>query len=398
MKPGFARYAIVLGLLAAMAPFAIDTYLPALPTIAADLGTSIASAQASLMSFFVAIGICQIVYGPVSDMVGRRAPLYFGLGLFVVASLGCAVAPNIESLIAFRFVQGVGACAGIVISRAIVRDLYTGPDAARLMSLIMLVFSVAPVLAPLSGSALIAIAGWRAIFVAISAIGFIGIALVAYALPETRPAEKRIAASFHGSLRDYGRLLCDRHYLGVALTGGFALFCFYIFLANSSFVFVGFFGLTPVQYSIVFSLNAIGFIGVAQFSSTLTRRFDFPAVVRVAVAALAATTTTLFVLTLVGLAPFVVVVVMLILSFACLGLVLPTTVVMALETYGPIAGTAVALMGTIHLVGGAVAMALTSLIFDGSPLTMAAAIATCAVCSFILGHRTLAGARTLHTV
>jgi hypothetical protein len=134
MANGFARLAIVLGLLAAMAPFAIDTYLPALPTIAADLGTSIALAQASLMSFFVAIGICQIVCGPVSDMVGRRPPLYFGLGLFVVASLGCAIAPNIETLIAFRFIQGIGACAGIVISRAIVRDLYTGPDAARLMS------------------------------------------------------------------------------------------------------------------------------------------------------------------------------------------------------------------------------------------------------------------------
>jgi DHA1 family bicyclomycin/chloramphenicol resistance-like MFS transporter len=218
------------------------------------------------------------------------------------------------------------------------------------------------------------------------------------ALPETRPAEKRIAASLRASLRDYGRLLCDRHYLGVALTGGFALFCFYIFLANSSFVFVGFFGLKSVQYSLVFSLNAIGFIGVAQFSSALTRRFGFSAVVRAAVAALAATTTALFVLTLVGLAPLIVVVVRLVLSFACLGLVLPTTVVMALETYGPIAGTAVALMGTIHLVGGAVAMALTSLVFDGSPLTMVAAIATCSVCSFILSHGTLAGTRTLPTV
>src|SRR5690606_23393311 len=125
----------------------------------------------SLIAFFAAVALCQIVYGPVSDMIGRRRPLYFGLALFAIGSIGCALAPTIEALIAFRFVQGVGACAGMIVPRAIVRDLHTGPDAARLMSLVMLVFSVAPILAPLTGSGLIALAGWRSVFVAISLVG-----------------------------------------------------------------------------------------------------------------------------------------------------------------------------------------------------------------------------------
>lgn len=386
MKPGFARSAIVLGLLSAMGPFAIDMYLPALPTIAADLGTSIAATQASLMAFFATVGLAQIFYGPISDIVGRRGPLSFGLVLFVIGSIGCFLSPTIEVLIAFRVVQGIGACAGIVISRAIVRDLHTGPDAARLMSLMMLVFSVSPVLAPLSGSGLIEIAGWRSIFAAISLVGVLGIALVGFALPETRPKEKRLKASLVGPLRDYGRLLGDRTYVGIVLVGGFGLSCFYVYLAASSFVYVEHFGLSPTQYSFVFAFNAIGFIGVAQTSSGLARRFGFDRVVRAATGGLALTTVALFVLTVAGVDRVPVMIAMLGLAFACLGLVLPTTVVMAVEPHGPIAGTAVALMGTIHMVLGAICMALVSLFFTGTPLAMVAAIASSAVAAFVMSR------------
>ena len=134
MQSGYARNALVLGLLSAMGPFAIDMYLPAMPRIAADLDASIASTQASLMVFMGAVALCQIIYGPVSDMVGRRAPLYFGGTLFVIGSIGCALAPTIEALIGFRFLQGIGACATMIVPRAIVRDLHTGPDAARISS------------------------------------------------------------------------------------------------------------------------------------------------------------------------------------------------------------------------------------------------------------------------
>ncbi|MBV9246610.1 MAG: MFS transporter, partial [Methylobacteriaceae bacterium] len=192
MLSNYARNAIVLGLLAAVGPFAIDMYLPALPTVAADLKTSTAATQMTLMAFFVAFGMCQIAYGPVSDMVGRKPPLYFGLALFIAGSIGCAAAASIAWLIVFRFVQGIGASSVMVIPRAIIRDLHTGIEATRLMSLVMLVLSVSPILAPLTGSALIVPFGWRAVFVAVTVAAAMAFALVAALLPETRAADARV--------------------------------------------------------------------------------------------------------------------------------------------------------------------------------------------------------------
>ena len=200
MKTQFLKYAVVLGLITAIGPFAIDMYLPALPSIKQSLGASTAEAQMSLMVFFIALGICQLVYGPVSDMVGRRAPLYFGLALFIVGSVGCALAPDVRTLIAFRFVQGVGACAGMVITRAIVRDMHTGAEAVRLMSLLMLVFSVSPILAPLTGSFVIAWASWRAIFWSVIGAAAVGLLLLTLFVPETRPKSQRVDSSLGSAL------------------------------------------------------------------------------------------------------------------------------------------------------------------------------------------------------
>src|SRR3954453_11969791 len=196
MTSSYARNAIVLGLLAAVGPFAIDMYIPALPTIASDLHASTVAVQMTLMAFFIAFGLCQIVYGPVSDMIGRKPPLYFGLSVFAIGGIGCWLSPSVEWLIFFRFVQGIGAAAGMVIPRAIIRDLHTGIEATRLMSLVMLVFSVSPILAPLTGSALIVPFGWRAVFVAVTAAAVIGLVLSISLLPETRPAAERIEGNF----------------------------------------------------------------------------------------------------------------------------------------------------------------------------------------------------------
>ena len=179
MNTPFLKNALVLGLLSAIGPFAIDMYLPALPSIGQSLGVSMSAVQASLMAFFISLGIGQIIYGPISDMVGRKPPLYFGLALFALCSIGCAMAPDIETLIALRFLQGLGASAGMVIPRAVVRDLHTGNDAARLMSLLMLVFSVSPILAPLSGSLLIEVWGWRSVFWAVTVAAVLALILMA---------------------------------------------------------------------------------------------------------------------------------------------------------------------------------------------------------------------------
>lgn len=299
MSP-FARNAIVLGLLCAVGPFAIDMYLPALPDIESDLGATTSATQLTLTSYFIAFGLCQIAYGPLSDVYGRKAPLYAGLALFVVGSVGCALAPTVEWLIAFRFVQGLGAAAMGVIPRAIIRDLHTGVEATRLMSLVMLVFSVSPILAPLGGSALIVPFGWRAVFVAVTVAALIATVLLATMLPETRPAHERIRGDVRSVLGHFGVLFRDWHFLGLTFIGGLGMSSFFTFLSMSSFVYIKTYGLTLAEYSVAFSINAVGFIGTSQFAGWLGARFGMGRVVMGAVVAYASFALLLLALTLVG--------------------------------------------------------------------------------------------------
>lgn len=385
----FARNAIVLGLLSAVGPFAIDMYLPALPSIAADLRASTAATQMTLTEFFIAFGLCQIVYGPLSDVYGRKAPLYAGLVLFTLGSIGCALAPGIGALIAFRFIQGLGAAAMAVIPRAIIRDLHTGVEATRLMALVMLVFSVCPILAPLFGSALIVPFGWRAVFAAVTFVAVIGVVLVATLLPETRPAEERISGNFRNVLGAFVELLRDRHFLGLTFIGGLGMSSFFAFLATSSFVYIGHYGLTPTQYSLAFSVNAIGFIGASQFASRLGARFGMGRMVLTAVSIYAGFAVLLFALTLAGFDSLRVLMPLLFTSFAFLGLVIPSTMVLALERHGPIAGIAAALGGTLQMVTGGAMIAVAGLFFDGTTLPMVATIAFTAVAALLVSVATL---------
>ena len=393
MPSGFARNAVVLGLLSAIGPFGIDMYLPALPAIAANLHASTAATQATLTAFFIAFGLCQIAYGPVSDMVGRKPVLYVGLGLFILASIGCGLAPTIHWLIAFRFVQGLGASVSMVIPRAIVRDLHTGLEATRLMSLVMLVFSVCPILAPLIGSGLIVPFGWRAVFAGVTVAAALGLIMVVFLLPETRLAQHRIGNDLKTVLAGYGGLLRDGHYLALTFMAAFGMASFFAFLASSSFIYIDHFGMTPTQYSFAFAINAIGFIGASQFSARLAARFGLVRVIATAAAWYTVTAVLLFALTAAGATSLVVLMTLLFLSFTGLGLVLPTSMVLALEHHGPIAGMAAALGGTLQMLTGAIIVAVVSAFFDGTALPMTATIALCAVATFTLSRFTLRGAR-----
>ncbi len=345
MTSQFLRNAVVLGLISAVGPFAIDMYLPALPTIADSLEASTAATQMTLMAFFLAFGLCQIVYGPVSDMLGRKAPLYFGLILFAIGSAGCALAPSIGWLIAFRAVQGAGASAVMVIPRAIIRDLHTGVEGARLMALVMLVLSVSPILAPVTGSALIVPFGWRAVFVAITVVAGIGLALLATQLPETLAPANRVRLQVKSLTAGFGTLLRDPRFLGLTFVGALGMASFFTFLAGASFVYIEHFGLSPTVFSLAFSVNAIGFIGSSQFAAPLGARFGLGRLVTTSVAGYAAVLSVLLALTLAGVDSLPVLMVLLLVGFAFMGLVIPTTMVMALDDHGPIAGMASALGG-----------------------------------------------------
>lgn len=390
MTTGFARNAIVLGLISAVGPFAIDMYLPALPALAADLNASTAAAQGSLMAFFLAVAVCQIVYGPVSDSFGRKAPLYFGLALYTAGAIASSLAPTIEWLIAARFLQGVGACAGMTIPRAVVRDLHTGHEAARLMALIMLVFSVSPILAPVFGSIIAEYFGWREIFLFIAGIGVVALVLTIFLLRETRPPQERVPFRPGAIARAYGELLGDRNFLGVTFIGGFGLSSFFAFLAGSSFVYIEHFGLSPTQYGMAFAVNAIAFIGTAQLVGRIGRRFGLRRTVNGALTSFLVTTSTLLVLTLAGVDNVWVLIGLLFVSFGAMGLVIPSTAVLALEEYGKRAGTASALMGTLQLLLGAAVVGIVSAFSVGAVLPMVAAMVVCALGAFVLGRLTLA--------
>ena len=391
MLSNFAKNAIVLGLLCAVGPFAIDMYLPALPTIASDLHASIPATQATLMSFFIAFGGSQIVYGPISDAAGRKPPLYFGLALFTIGSIGCGLSPSIEWLIAFRFIQGVGAASVMVIPRAIIRDLHTGVEATRLMSLCMLVLSVSPILAPLTGSALIVPFGWRAVFAAVTIVAILGFLLTAFSLRETHSEKDRIKVSGKSLLSGLGQLLCHGRFLGLTFIGGLAMASFFTFLASSSFIYIEHFGLTPTQFSFAFSLNAIGFIGASQFAATLGARYGMARMVLTAVTIYAAFLLVLLGLTLAGVDNLYVLIALLFFGFASMGVVIPTVMVLALDDHGPIAGMASALGGTLQMLTGGAMIAIMSQFFNGTPLPMVLTMALCAVAAFLLSVITLRG-------
>jgi DHA1 family bicyclomycin/chloramphenicol resistance-like MFS transporter len=389
MPEGMLRIALVIGLLGAVGPFAIDMYLPALPAVAADLGASAQATQLTLTAFFIAFGVSQLVYGPLSDQLGRKPPLYAGLGIFLAGTLGCALAPTIGALTAARLVQGLGAATVMVVPRAIIRDLHSGPAATRLMASIMLVISVSPMLAPLAGSAVMAVAGWRSIFAVLAAVGFISLALTAFALPETLPPARRAPARLATLTHGVRRLLRDPWFMGLTFIGGFSIASFFVFLASASFVYTRQFGLTPTGFSLAFALNAIGFFAASQFAASLGERYGMARVVGLAVAAFAAVATLLLLVTLAGYGTLPVIIGALFVGNAFLGLVMPTTMVMALDPHPDIAGLASSLGGTLQMLAGGLTITAAGPFFDGTATPMVAAIAAAGLLALATAAATL---------
>lgn len=384
MSTGLFRSAAILGLLSAVGPFAIDMYLPALPNVADDLGSTIAAAQMTLTAYFIAFGLAQLVYGPLADQIGRKPPLYIGLCIFIIGSLGCTFAPTIGALVAFRFVQGLGAAVVMVIPRAIIRDMHTGAEATRMMALIMLVISISPMLAPLAGSGVIYIGNWRSIFAVLCGAAILALFMTAFLQPETLAREHRVPVNLKNLARGTKTLLLDRGFMMLTLIGGFGLASFFVFIASASFVYTGQFGMSPVQFSLAFAVNAVGFFAASQLAAPLGERFGMVPAISGAVTGFMLFSVLLLVLTLAGFGTLPVIIILLFVANACLGLVFPTTMVMALEDHGDIAGLASSLGGTLQMVAGGVAVMLAGPFFDGTATPMVIAIAVCGIIAFIL--------------
>ncbi|RQO61508.1 multidrug effflux MFS transporter [Pseudomonas sp. KBW05] len=382
MSRSIAHLALLLGLITAVGPFAIDIYLPALPTLGASLHASPAAVQMSLTVFFMIIGVCQLFYGPISDVFGRKPPIYAGLVIFAIGSVGCALAPTIEVLIGFRAVQAFGACAGMVIPRAIVRDLYTGHEAARLMALLMLVMSVSPILAPLAGSLVISIWSWREVFAVLALVAVACLVMTVVQLPETHPAERRLGKNLGNAFGSYGALLRDPVFTGLSVVSGFGLATFFVFIGSAPFVYIEYFGLTPTQFSLCFALNAASFFAMSQLTARLSARFGLAPLIRGSVIAVTVVLAALAITTL-WIDSLAVMMALLFIGFGFLGLLLPAAGVLSLEDHGAVAGSASALLGAIQMIVGAVSMTVVGVFADHTPAPMLVGIALCAIAAML---------------
>lgn len=381
--PSYAKLAVILGTLSAFAPLSIDMYLPALPTIAADFGTEISVVQQTLAIFFIGLAVGQAVYGPVADRVGRRPPLLFGCALYALACIGCAFAPTIQSLIFLRLAQALGGCAGIVICRSIVRDLFDQQESARMYSFLMLVMGLAPITAPLIGGQLLLFFGWRAIFITLSLFGVICFLLVAFILPETLPVERRANSGFGAVVRNYVEIITNRNYLGYALAGGLASSAMFAYISGSPFVFMELNGVPPERFGLLFGVNAIGLIAAAQINRWLLTRYQGLHILNRALAFTACASIILVIVTATGFGGFPAMLIMLFLCIASTGLVGPNATAAAMAPYPQRAGSAAALLGATQFVLGACAGTLVGLLHNGTALPMVAVIALCAVGAYL---------------
>jgi DHA1 family bicyclomycin/chloramphenicol resistance-like MFS transporter len=375
----YLRTIAILGGLTAMGPLAIDMYLPALPSIARDLGASPALVQASLAAYFIGIALGQAAYGPFSDWAGRKPALYLGLGVFTLSSIACAVTPRVELLIACRFLQALGGCSPLVVPRAIVRDHFDHQAAVRALSALILVMGLAPILAPLIGGQLLVRWGWRAIFWLLAGYGVVSVAVVGLALPESLPVASRRAQPPAQVLATYRRLLGDRAYMGWVLSGGMIFAGLLAYISGSPFVFIELFGVRPDHFGFFFGANAVGLIAASQVSARLATRYSPRHVVSVVMPVAALSGVALLVAAVTGFGGLAGIVLPLFCFVACHGFTMPNTTALAMSPHGAVAGSASALLGTLQFSMGAACGALVGLLGNGTAVPFGGVIAACSV-------------------
>lgn len=373
------RMALVLGLLSAVGPFAIDMYLPAMPQVALDLHTDDAKATLTLTSYFIVFGVAQLLYGPMSDAIGRKKPLVIGVVIFLIATIGAAMAPTIGWLILARGLQGLGAATLMVVPRAVIRDVATGPEGAKMIAAIMIVTAVSPMLAPLTGAMVMKWGSWREIFAVLGVASLISLALILFVLPETLRTENRRPVQLAPLLSGARRLLGDRRFMGLTMIGGFGIASFFVFLSAASFVYKAQYGLSPTEFSIAFAVNAIGFFTASQFAGRLTQRYGLEQVISLAITGFAGTTVLLLILVVIGFDALPVVVLGLLVANAFLGLVMPTAMVMSLDPHPDVAGLASSIGGTLQMLTGGAMIAITGPFMNNTAFSMVGAITLCAM-------------------
>ena len=351
---------LLLGALSAFGPISMDTYLPGLPELADGVGASAAAAQLTLTTCLIGLAVGQVIAGPVSDALGRRRPLLGGLALFALASLACALAPDVWTLAAARLVQGAAGAAGIVIGRAVVRDLHEGSEMARFLALVLVVNGVAPIAAPIAGGQLLHVTDWRGIFLVLAGIGALLLAWTALMLRESLRPELRHGGGLATTLRVFGRLLSDRRFLGYVLACGFVFAAMFAYIAGSPFVLQDVYDVSEQGFSLVFGVNAAGIMALSWLSGRIVARVG-PARVFVGGLALQGAGALALVIVAAADAGLAAVLVCLFCVVASIGLVLPSATTLALADHPDAAGSASGLLGVCQYLFGALAAPLVGL-------------------------------------
>ncbi|MEV6302685.1 multidrug effflux MFS transporter [Actinoplanes sp. NPDC051861] len=360
------RIVLVLGFLTALGPLTIDMYLPALPTITADLGVTAAAVQLTLTGTLVGLGLGQVLVGPVSDAIGRRLPLLAGVAVHVLASILCLFAPDLATLGTLRVLQGLGAAAASVVAMAMVRDLFDGLAAARLFSRLMLVVGVAPILAPTIGGLVLGWTSWRGVFVVLAAAGAAIMLAAGVVLPETLAVAKRRRGGVLGTVRDYGRLLTDRVYLGLVLVAGLAMAALFAYVSGSSYVFQDQYGMSEQQFALIFAAGAVGLIGATQLNVRLLHRWTPQQILGGSLLAGLASGLVLLILAATETGGLAGILIPLWLVLTTVGLAMPNAPALALARHGEAAGTAAALLGAVQFGVGAIAAPLVGMLGVGA--------------------------------
>ncbi|WP_206916254.1 multidrug effflux MFS transporter [Alicyclobacillus suci] len=376
------RTAVILGSLTALAPLSIDMYLPSLPVIANHLQASQSVAQLSITLCLIGLALGQLLAGPMSDARGRRGPLLVGLAVYIIASMVCAVTPNVWVLIVVRFVQGFAGAAGIVIARAMVRDLYAGPELTRFFSLLMLVNGVAPILAPVLGGQLLRVMPWRGVFVVLAILGVAMFVTVAFALGETLPPENRRTGGVRSTISAFGQLVRERTFMGYALSQGLVNAAMFGYISGSPFVLQDLFGLSPQVFSICFAINGIGIILFSRAAGLLVGKVREVLLFRIGVgiACCGGVALLLSIVLQFGL-PGVLPTLFLVVS--SVGVVGTIGSSLAMQQHAKNAGSAAALIGVAQLLLGAIASPLVGLGNHPTALPMGIVIAICDVGSVL---------------
>ncbi|MFI8227976.1 multidrug effflux MFS transporter [Streptomyces sp. NPDC085900] len=365
---------LVLGGLTATPPLAMDMYLPSLPEVTRSLHAPAATVQLTLTACLLGMAVGQLVVGPMSDKWGRRRPLLSGLAVYVVATALCALAPTVEALVAFRLAQGLAGAAGIVIARAVVRDLYDGVAMARFFSTLMLVSGVAPIVAPLIGGQILRVTDWRGVFVVLTAVGLLLGGLVWTKLPETLPAGERHGGGVGEALHSMRRLLADLPFSGFMLAGSFAFAALFAYIAASPFVIQEIYGASPQTFSLLFGLNSVGLVAVGQINGkVLVGRVSLEKVLGIGLAVVIAAATALLLMStgVLGETGLVPVAAALFVLMSAMGVTLPNAQALALMRTRHAAGSASALLGTSSFLIGAVASPLVGIAGEHTAVPMA---------------------------